>query len=70
MWSIHVVPNNGTSCIALEEQYQTHIMERKRNVRRGGGEVSCQKLLSQVVPCYQSYSVSCLVFQAVVLVHF
>ena len=34
------------------------------------GEVSCQKLLSQVAPCYQSYSVSCLVFQAVVLVHF
>ena len=37
MWSIHVVPNNGTSCMALEEQYQTRVMERKRNARRGGG---------------------------------
>ena len=39
MWSIHVVPNNGTAYLASEEQYQTHVKERKRNVRRGwGGE--------------------------------
>ena len=44
MWSIHVVPNNGTACLVWEEQYQTHVKERKRNVRRGVG-VSCQKLL-------------------------
>ena len=25
------------------------------------GEVSCQKLLSQVAPCHKSYRVSCLV---------
>ena len=47
MWSIHVVPSNGTAYLASEEQYQTHVMERKRNVRRGwGGEgASCQNLL-------------------------
>ena len=39
MWSIHVVFNNGTSCMALEEQYQTRVMERKRNARRGGGGI-------------------------------
>ena len=27
----------------------------------GGGEVSCQKLLSKVAPCYKCYRVSCLV---------
>ena len=37
MWSMHVVSSNGTSCMALEEQYQTRVMERKRNARRGGG---------------------------------
>ena len=36
MWSIHVVPNNGTSCLTLKEQYQTHVMERKKNARREG----------------------------------
>ena len=35
MWSIDVVPNNGSSCLAWEEQYQTPILERKRNARRG-----------------------------------
>ena len=37
---MHVVPNDGTSCLTLEEQYQTHVMERKRNKwvgERGGG---------------------------------
>ena len=33
MWSVHVVPNNGTSCLALEEQYQTHVMVRKKTAR-------------------------------------
>ena len=37
MWSIYVVSNNGTSYMALEEQYQTRVMERRRNARRGGG---------------------------------
>ena len=65
MWSIHVVANNGTSCMTLEEQYQTRVTERKRNARRGWGwgwgEVSCQKLLSKVAPCYKCYRVSYLV---------
>ena len=37
MWSVHVIPNNGTSCLALEEQYQTHVMVRKKNAKGGGG---------------------------------
>ena len=37
MWSVHVIPNNGTSCLALEEQYQTHVMVRKKNARGGRG---------------------------------
>ena len=37
MWSVHVIPNNGTSCLALEEQYQTHVMVRKKNARGGWG---------------------------------
>ena len=36
MWSVHVVPNKGNSCLALEEQYQTHVMVRKK-MRGGGG---------------------------------
>ena len=36
MWSVHVIPNNGTSCLALEEQYQTHVMVRKNNARGRG----------------------------------
>ena len=36
MWSVDVVPNNGTSCLALEEQYQTHVMVRKKNARGEG----------------------------------
>ena len=36
MWSVHVVPNNGTSYLALEDQYQTHVMVRKKNARRRG----------------------------------
>ena len=36
MWSVHVVPNNETSCLALEEQYQTHGMVRKKNARGRG----------------------------------
>ena len=50
--------------MALDEQYQTRVMEKKRNARQGGGgegEVSCQKLLSKVAPCYKCYRVSCLV---------
>ena len=42
-----------------------HVMGRKRNARRGwgggAGEVSCQRLLSQVAPCYKCYRVSCVV---------
>ena len=37
MLSIHVVPNNEASCLAWEEPYQIHIMERKRNAMRGWG---------------------------------
>ena len=37
MWSVHVVPNNGTLCLALEEQYQTHVMVRKKKMRGGRG---------------------------------
>ena len=29
MWSVDVVPINETSYLALEEQYQTHVMVRK-----------------------------------------
>ena len=36
MWSVHVVPNNGTSCLALEEQYQTHVMVRQKHARGRG----------------------------------
>ena len=37
MWSVHVVPNNGTSCLALEEQlYQTHVMVRTKTARGRG----------------------------------
>ena len=36
MWSVHVIPNNGISCLALEEQYQTHVMVRKKNARGEG----------------------------------
>ena len=36
MWSVHVVPNDGTSCLALEEQYQTHVMVRKKSARGRG----------------------------------
>ena len=36
MRSVHVIPNNGTSCLALEEQYQTHVMVRKKNARGRG----------------------------------
>ena len=36
MWSVHVVPNNGNSCLAFEEQYQTHVMVRKKNGRGEG----------------------------------
>ena len=36
MWSVDVVPNNGTSCLALEEQNQTHVMVRKKNARGRG----------------------------------
>ena len=61
MWSVHVVSDNGTSCLALEEHYQTRIMERKRNARRGGGEGIMPKLLSKVAPCYKCNRVSCLV---------
>ena len=36
MWSVHVVPNKGNSCLALEEQYQTHVMVRTKNARGEG----------------------------------
>ena len=36
MWSVHVIPNNGTSCLALEEQYPTHVMVRKKNAMGRG----------------------------------
>ena len=36
MWSVHVIPNNGTSCLALEEQYKTHVMVRKKKARGEG----------------------------------
>ena len=36
MWSVHVIPKNGTSFLALEEQYQTHVMVRKKNARGEG----------------------------------
>ena len=36
MWSIRVIPNNGTSCLALEEQYQTHVRVRKKNASGEG----------------------------------
>ena len=36
MWSVHVIPNNGTSCLALEEQHQTHVVVRKQNARGEG----------------------------------
>ena len=37
MWSVHVIPNNGTSCLALEEQYQTQVMVRKKKMRGARG---------------------------------
>ena len=40
MWSIHVVPNTGTSCLAWEEKYQisdTCNGEKKEILRCGGG---------------------------------
>ena len=36
MWSVHVVPNNGTSCLSFEEQYQTRVMVRKKTVSGEG----------------------------------
>ena len=36
MWSVHVVPNNGTSCLSLEEQYQTRVMVGKKTARGEG----------------------------------
>ena len=35
--------------------------EKEKCEARGGWEVSCQKLLSKVAPCYKCYRVSCLV---------
>ena len=62
MWSVHVVPNNGNSCMALEEQYQTHVMVRKKNAR---GYLSCQVLLKQNKLFSDHFF-----FQAVVFVYF
>ena len=36
MWSINVVPSDGTPCLALEQQYQTHVMVRMENARGEG----------------------------------
>ena len=50
--------------MALEEQYLTRVMERKRNAKRGEGVgwgAIMPKLLSKVAPCYKCYRVSCLV---------
>ena len=35
--------------------------EKEKCEAGGRGEVSCQKLLSKVAPCYKRYRVSCLV---------
>ena len=54
MWSVHVIPNNGTSCLALEEQYQTHVMVRKKNAREGGGGLA-KHFSSKNAPFYECY---------------
>ena len=57
MWSVHAVPNNGTLCLAMEEQYQTLVMVRKENARGGGVEGCHAKyFLSKNAPfdeCYE-----------------
>ena len=60
MWSVHVVPNNGTSCLALEEQYQTHVMARKKNARRGRG-VMPNTFETKLRPFMSVMKISCLV---------
>ena len=72
MWSVHVVPNNGTSCLALEEQYQTHVMVRRK---MRGGEVSCQSIFEAKMRPLMSVMKKKLfsdhfVFQAFVFVYF
>ena len=37
MWSIYVVPNNGTACLVWEEQYHTCKREKEKCAAGGGG---------------------------------
>ena len=53
MWTVDVVPNNGTSCLALEEQNQTHVMVRKKNARGRG--VMPNTFEAKLRPFYECY---------------
>ena len=58
MWSVHVIPNNGTSCLASEEEYQTHVMVRKKNA---SGGCHAKHFSSKNAPFYECYKNNCLV---------
>ena len=72
MGSVDVVPNNRTSCLALEEQYQTHVMVRKKNARGKG--YHAKHFCSKNAPFYECYENKLFsdhfFFQAVVFVYF
>ena len=51
MWSSHVVPNNRTSCLTLEEQYHIYVMERKKNAR--GERCHAKHFRSENAPLYK-----------------
>ena len=76
MWSVHVIPNNGTSCLALEEQYQSHVMVRKKNAmgEGGGGGVMPNTFQAKLRPFMSVMKNKLFIdhffFQAVVFVYF
>ena len=73
MWSVHVIPNNGTSFLALEEQYQSHVMVRKKHAMGEGGVMPNTfqaKLRPFMSVMKNKLCIDHFFFQAVVFVYF